>query len=112
MMNILKGIGTDLLLYGGLALLALLYIAGVRKDGKTQGKLITKLENLESERYTRKKHSQARREFGANIQDLEEDDNVQYFKKPFGKVKGDGSIHVDLDDDSVQFQASPFNRNR
>ena len=56
----------------------------------------------------------ARREFGSNIQDLEEDDEAQYKKIPFGRIEDDGTTRNISGDCTepvcLQFKGSPYYR--
>lgn len=115
MINFFKSLGWDLLFYGLLFVLLIYFLFRVRKDGYEKGKIEKTLEFVNQKRETLRRATRARREFGVNIQDLEQDDNVQYKNKSFGKVEGDGTIrnlsnNVCNSYECLQFKDSPFRR--
>jgi hypothetical protein len=70
----------------GVVVIFFLWIAGIRRQGKEQGRTEQWVDHMKARQETLKIARDAKKRFGMNVQDLEHDDNFQYKAVVHGKT--------------------------
>lgn len=113
----LKSILTEIGIAIGAFALIMLWIAGIRREGREEGRVEQYIKNQKAKRETLKLARDAKRRFGMTVQDLEHDDKLQYKAVVYGKngmeLQKEGFEPVYNDYGRKlrwQYEPSPFSR--
>ena len=108
----LKSIFVEIGIAVGVVALVLLYLAGIRREGREEGKVEQYLANLKAKKQTLKIARDAKREFGSTVEDLEYDDKLQ-FKHGEPIIRENFDLEYDERGRQLQqqYDGSPFSRN-
>lgn len=112
-MTLTKQMGIEFIVAFLLIVIFILYIMRIKKNANDAGKLEQWVENLRQQQKTIARADEAKREFGTDIEALEQDDNIQFRKDTNYKYVRPETYPIERDcPECVQFGESPFRTNR